>query len=132
MPSIGNCDAEDGQINGKREWRMSLDIWLESPTCPTCGHSEGSGFNRNTTYNHERMWHAMYPDLPMVPIDGMTGEESLPLLTQVLSKLLADPEKFSALEPDNGWGSYAIFVVFIRDLIDDAEKKPKAVWKAWR
>lgn len=106
---------------------MSLDISL---VCAACEHETCS---KNITYNLSRMWYAVRPDDDrMLPLEGMTGEASLPVLDAALAALLADPARFEALNPANGWGSYAGLVAALGDMRSAAAKAPQGVWRAWR
>lgn len=110
---------------------MGLDIWLEKK-CPTCKHVDQSE-TFHCTYNLAPMWYAMFPnDKEMVPIDGMTGAESLFTLRLALQKLRDYPEMFIPLNPGNGWGNYEYFMGFISNLIMRAEHNPELVWESWR
>ncbi len=111
---------------------MSLDLWLAKPECPTCQHTERTN-SLNCTYNLSPMWHDIFPDdNGMVNIDGMTGKGSLIKLNFALSQLIGGVEYFTKMNPENGWGSYAGFVEFIKNLINLAERYPDYIWEACR
>lgn len=111
---------------------MSLDLWMESPQCPTCKHTERSD-SFNCTYNLAAMWYEIFlTSKHMVHIDGMKGRESLPMLSAAMNELALNPEKFKMLNPSNGFGHYEGFVNFIIDLILTAQKHPDWIWKASR
>jgi hypothetical protein len=112
---------------------MSLDLWMQSKDCPTCGRHDCTGDSLNYTYNAAVMWREIFPyDGQMINIDGMTGEESLEKLKYGLGILKANPDKFLPLEPENKWGSYNGFMLYIKDLIDLAEKHPDWIWMSDR
>lgn len=79
------------------------------------------------------MWYEVRPqDEKMVMIDGLTGKQSIPILEQVISALEKSPEKFKAMNPENGWGSYDGFLQFLKELLAGAIKSPACRWKTWR
>jgi hypothetical protein len=110
---------------------MSLDLWMESPSCPTCDHrNKTESFNQ--TYNVGSMWRLVFPGEKLVEIDGMPGKRSLKKLDKMLKELCVDPDKFQALNPENGWGSYDTFLSFIVNLANLARENPKWIWRACR
>ena len=68
----------------------------------------------------------------MIDIDGLTGEQSLPLLEQCADEMRKRPADFIKLNPENGWGSYDTFLEAIDRLIVFAKNYPKCIWKASR
>ena len=112
---------------------MSLYLNLKTEKCPHCGRQDSPDFDWNYTYNVSRMWYEVFPKAnKMVDIDGLTCEASLPVLQHFRDTLKADPERFKALNPPNGWGCYESFVEAIEKLIGAAKKYPNCVWEAWR
>lgn len=113
---------------------MSLDLWMKSPECPVCKHSE-NGENFNYTYNVSKMWYEIFPEdkgKGMVYIDGMTGLESIGTLTSALFSLRENPEKFNPMNPENGHGCYKTFIKFIEDLINESRNNPEWIWESCR
>jgi len=111
---------------------MSLDLYLESPECVTCGHSE-EYFHSNYTYNVSKMWYEIYPDAEgMVDIDKMTGTEAYKTLCHARTILEENPSKFIKMNPENGWGNYHGFLDFINALIKACLEHPTGVWNSWR
>jgi hypothetical protein len=112
--------------------KMSLDLYMEVNKCKTCGHSQDI-VEFNCTYNCAPMWRAIFPEHDrMIPIEGLTGKEARPMLWKAKAALEKDPEKFKALNPENGFGSYESFKSFIDDLICASLKFHKYTWEAWR
>jgi hypothetical protein len=54
------------------------------------------------------------------------GRDLVPLLEEGLEKLLRNPEKFQALNPENGWGSYEGLVRFVRRYLAACKDHPNA------
>ena len=109
---------------------MSLDLWMEAEPCKTCGRSGDPDFSWNYTHNVSKFWYSLYPESEKwLNIHGMTGEESLPVLNKFLEELQADPDRFIAMNPENGWGSYDTFVPRLKELIEAANEYPKCTWQ---
>ena len=110
---------------------MSLDLWIETPSCPTCGHIKDSE-TFNYTYNVAYMCRLIFPNEQMIEIEGMTGKESLIKLEKLRDELEKDPQRFEELNPKNGWGSYKSFLPFVGKLIISANEFPDGIWRASR
>jgi hypothetical protein len=92
---------------------MSLDVYLEAIR-PTTVYSD------NITHNLGKMANAagVYQHLWRPEELGITlAIELIAPLAAGLSALKNDPDKFKALNPDNGWGNYDGLVKFIEDYI---------------
>lgn len=64
---------------------------------------------------------------------GITkAEQMIGPLTVGLETLKADPEKYSALNPPNGWGSYERLVAFVEAYLRACGENPEADVSAWR
>ncbi len=110
---------------------MSLDLYMYSPKCETCGLNDSTD-NFNYTYNCGVMWREIYPDEKMVQIDGMTGKEALQKLKHALDEMQKKPDKFKALNPSNKWGNCIAFMGYLENLIDNCEERPDWIWGARR
>ena len=51
-------------------------------------------------------------------------------LEKAIDELVANPDKYKALNPPNGYGSYEDFVSFCRSVLDNCHKYPDAVIEA--
>ena len=49
-------------------------------------------------------------------LDGMSGPEGAAFLDRIIRGLEADPARFEAMNPENGWGSYDTFLSVLRDM----------------
>lgn len=101
---------------------MSLDVYLTAVR-PT------EVYSRNITHNLNKMaeeagiyYHLWRPD----EIEITKAASLVMPLTEGLQRLLADPERFKALNPENGWGSYEGLVDFVRAYRDACEANPDA------
>lgn len=61
----------------------------------------------NTTMGRGAWW-----DL----LNGRTGAEGAQLLDRIITGLEADPDRFRAMDPPNGWGSYDTLLDVLRDM----------------
>jgi len=64
-------------------------------------------------------------------LGGCTGEEGAALLGQVIEKLEAEPERFQAMNPTNGWGCYSGLLSVLRRMRRACRLYPKAVLEVW-
>ena len=113
---------------------MSLTVYLYDPIpCPHCGKNVKSGYEvyrANITHNvnkiamsagiYEILWR---PD----EINVTTAKEIVDLLDAGISRLRANPEKFTPLNPKNGWGSYEGFVLWCENYLRACREYPEAL-----
>lgn len=85
---------------------MSADAWIVNPPCSECGRDETLGAEVNITYNLSPMLHEAgfcgWGNLAQAPTAEAAGQH----LLAVLDGMQADPERWRAMDPENGWGSY--------------------------
>jgi hypothetical protein len=53
-------------------------------------------------------------------LDGMTGAQGAEYLGQIIKGLEADPPRFRAMNPPNGWGSYDSLLEVLREMRDQS------------
>lgn len=111
---------------------MGVDLYLQSKKCNECGHVESVGDDLGYTYNVGDMWREIYPEEKLLSIDEMTGQEAYKKLKHAHDELLKNPDKFKAMNPPNGWGSYDTFLTFIEKLMDLSSLYPDYIWHTWR
>lgn len=113
---------------------MGIDLHLESDPCKECGvvqMFEEDHFSY--TYNVSQMWYEIYPESKgMIDIDGMQGADAYNRLANARNHLEKEPDKFIAMNPPNGWGSYEGLLDFINRLISASLKHPHFRWRVWR
>lgn len=100
---------------------MSLDVYL---------YGEDPVFEQNITHNLIKMaaeagiYDALWRPDERFAVDGVVrGSAILPALRAGLATLVAQPERFKALNPSNGWGSYEGLVKFVREYIEAIEER---------
>jgi hypothetical protein len=68
-------------------------------------------------------------------LNGQLVSETLPKFEAMLANLEADPEKYRAMNPSNGWGSYDSLCKKWREILPRAkeivESVPNATWWEW-
>lgn len=116
---------------------MSLDVYLydgtDEYTCPHCDTVKAKQkqvYWRNITHNLGKMANAagLYDYLWRPDEHGITtAAQLIEPLKAGLEKLLAEPEKYKAFNPANGWGSYDGLVEFVREYLAACEEYPEAV-----
>jgi hypothetical protein len=108
---------------------MSLDVYLTSAECPTCGHG-GEFFSANITHNLGKMADAagIYKHLWRPEEIGITkaGDLVKPL-RKGLTHMVLHPKKYKKLDSLNGWGTYENFIPWITKYLDACEKYPDAI-----
>lgn len=92
-------------------------------------------YSRNITHNLGKMADAagIYHHLWRPDEIGVTkAHELVEPLTNGLSLLINDPDKFEAFNPENGWGCYDGLVAFVKDYLNACEEFPTANVRACR
>jgi hypothetical protein len=101
---------------------VSYDIWLEIDTGgpePAC-----VGRDWNYTSNCVPMWRAAGADL--AEFHGKSAADCIPVLSAAIELLRAEPARFEAMDPENGWGSYETLVPALEALLANFEHHPRA------
>ena len=101
---------------------MSLDVYLEvvKPT---------KVYSANITHNLNKMAQAagIYEALWQPEEIGITkAHQLIAPLTEGLERLRAEPDKYLALNPSNGWGSYGGLVEFVEVYLNACRLEPDA------
>lgn len=108
---------------------MSADVWLEIDTGagePT--HLDGTDVN--LTHNLTPMLRAAgFPGWRA--FEGAPASESAGVFAKVAAGLRANPERFRAMNPPNGWGTYEGALEVMERLRDLCARHPKATIGAW-
>lgn len=92
---------------------MSLDIWFERVQITTV-------FDANYTHNITEMAElaGIYKPLWHPEEAGITKASDLIVpIHNALTLMRAEPERFVAINPENGWGSYDTFVPWLEKLL---------------
>ena len=58
--------------------------------------------------------------------DGKSCKEMIPVLTEGISLLREDPERFRHYEPGNGWGTVETTIQFLTNVLNECQRCPYA------
>ena len=108
---------------------MSLDVYLTSPKCPTCGHSETEYFSANITHNLGAMAReAGIYDACWRPEEiGITkASQLIEPLRNGIAQMKADQARFEKHNSPNGWGLYKNFLPWLERYLEACEANPDA------
>lgn len=87
----------------------------------------------NVTHNLNKMAEAvgLYQVLWSPEEIGITtASQMIEPLEKGIKELTANPEKYKAYNPPNGWGNYDIFVSFCKSVLRTCQETPDAVIEA--
>lgn len=103
---------------------MSYDVWLEIDTGGEYPHRVTDSMD--PTYNLGPMFAAAL-GRPIRSLTGMSAAEALPVLRGAIAAMQADPARFKALNPPNGWGDYTGALDFMEWFASVCADHPKAM-----
>lgn len=134
--SSGIFIREDGQMKeiSREEW----DRRFPDRTPIVCNRFEEKNnevYWRNITHNLIEMAKAADLYIPVWKPEniGITHASMLiEPLANGLQKLKAEPKKFKAYNPSNGWGSYEGLIAFVSDYLNACIRHPEARVRVWR
>lgn len=99
---------------------MSYDVSLE---IDTGGPEPVTIYDWNYTSNCAPMWRAAGADL--AAFDGRPAAELAVALTDAVHTMRAEPARFEAMNPSNGWGSAATLARALNRLRETCEQHPR-------
>lgn len=90
-------------------------------------------FSWNYTHNTNPMVNDAIDREPGDPtwwdqLDGMTGAQGAAFLTRIITALEADPDRYRAMDPPNGWGSYDSLLPVLRDMLTTCTTEEPCLW----
>jgi len=91
----------------------------------TGAETHARAFERNHTSNTARMWITAGCDV--VKLHEKPAVEAAPLLRLAVEAMEAEPAKYQAMNPDNGWGSYESALAFLRDILEACVVHPATI-----
>ena len=102
---------------------MSWDIWLITELD---GHEVEVVGGINYTHNcNEMIREAGLEEWPY-EVEDLPAVELATKLDLAIANLEADPKKYRAMNPDNGWGSYDTLLPILRNVRDRCRTYPSA------
>jgi hypothetical protein len=99
---------------------MGYGIYL---SCPTCREGEDIG-------SVSRNLGSMYFDVLQGGISSLNNKkaaDAIPDLEAAIKKLEADPAKYRAMNPPNGFGSYDALVEVLKRLLENCKDRPNFI-----
>ncbi len=116
---------------------MSLDVYLtDKGPCPHCGQrADIEVFSANITHNLTPMAKAalVYGIVWRPEENGVESASQLIVpLQSAIDAMEANPEKYKAHNPSNGWGSFDSFFPWLRDYLEACKQYPRATVRASR
>jgi len=112
---------------------MSWDFWMELDAGGP--EPEDLGYEAGYTYNVSNMFYQAFrlpsyrgsgTDEGIRGLNGLTGEQAIPLLQAAIKNMESDPESYVTMEPSNKWGSYAGALELLNRLGGWCFSSPKA------
>jgi hypothetical protein len=128
-PSSGIFIREDGQTKEITEEEWNGRCPGVEPVRYTGPTSDGVVYSANITHNLNTMAResGLYDPLWRPEEVGIqTARQLIPILTDGLSKLKAEPDRFRVFNPKNGWGTYEGLVGFVERYLAACEQYPEA------
>lgn len=108
---------------------MSLDISLKEVRPVSVWSWEGLTHNLGGMADEAGLYEVMWrPE----DIGVHLAHEAIPILAKGLALLLAEPERFKKLNPENGWGDYDGLVDCVRVYLHACTQNPNATIKVSR
>lgn len=107
---------------------MSLDVYLMARV--DLGGREPREFEiywDNYTSNVWPMWEKAGVYEALNQSDGKEAGEIVETLKRGVAAMEADPDGFSVLNPENGWGSYGGALRFLQNYAEACAENPKAI-----
>ena len=93
------------------------------------GDGNGEVFSANVTHNMCDMADeaGLYKPLWRPEEVGITkAHQLIPILEAGIKLMESDPERFEKFNPDNGWGSYDVFLPWVKDYLCACKQYPEA------
>lgn len=116
---------------------MSWDATLETTETRTCPHCDGV---LEQSVHEVGSWNCTHNINPMIrsagdpdwwkSLDGLSGTEGKALLERIIMGLEAEPGRFRAMNPENGWGDYDSLLTVLREMRDAVPPEP-STWRMW-
>jgi hypothetical protein len=101
---------------------MSLSIWLT----PQEG-TDDLEYWANITHNVAPMWRAAGVYKSLYRSEGKRAGELVETLEKGIEDMTANPDKYKALNPANGWGNYEGALDFLREFAKACKDNPLGI-----
>jgi hypothetical protein len=108
---------------------MSYDLWLTIDTGGPTPVQVGTD-HLNMTSNVAPMWRLAGADL--AEFHDCPAGDALPLLDKAIEDMATSPDKYTPLNPPNGWGDYETCLEFLHRVRREFANHPLATVKVSR
>lgn len=115
---------------------MSYDVYIYGPAEPVeCFHcgvtspQQPQLFSRNHTSNTSGMWRKAGVDL--AEIKGKRAGDLIEPLRTAIAHMVDNPDEYTPMNPENGWGSYESTIKFLRAILAACEEFPEGEMGVW-
>lgn len=106
---------------------MSLDFYLDdAKTCTACGRGGERLYSANITHNVSPMWIRAGVHEALYRSEGRTAAEIIPALEKGVEHMATHPDEYTPMNPENGWGSYASALTWLRHVLAACRAHPHA------
>lgn len=107
---------------------MSYDIDIEHHTIEIARAAGGLETEvGNYTYNCGKMFAAATgTDQWLSDLNGMTCKSAWLIVSRAVDEMEEHPDKYRAMNPENGWGDFDSFLKYVKKLKDACEKYPES------
>lgn len=106
---------------------MSYTFGMRRPKCSKCGMEPELDYEKGMTYNVGPMFHDALGGHPIRSLHNVPGWLLVSPLRMAALKMRANPDKYRAMNPPNGWGSYESALETLEELLRWCEAEPDAL-----
>jgi hypothetical protein len=113
---------------------MSYDISIWVPARPACAHCDRGPDDETCAGRWDPTWNlgpmlraAGFEPGSDSPLHGRPATEWAAVLRGAIERMEAEPERFRAMNPENGWGSYDGILPVLREMLEVCERYPHAI-----
>jgi hypothetical protein len=109
---------------------MGWDFSMGAAVAADGGLVSLEGYEANYTFNVSPMFYAALTEVEggIRGLNGKTGEVAGLLLERAIERMRAEPERYRAMNPVNGWGNYDGAVDLLVTLASWCHECPAAVF----
>lgn len=79
----------------------------------------------NYTFNVSKMYYDVFKNGFREDLHGVSAYDCIFILEKAIEKLKANPEKYKAMNPENGWGNYEGAISFLEAILSACKENPK-------
>ena len=107
--------------------RLVIDAGAETPTPLEVDYYNSDGFGWSMTWNVSPMYREAFGH-SITALDSLPAPEAAAKMEAALAKMEAEPERYRAMNPPNGWGDYEGAMRVLRQMASVCREYPKATF----